>query len=204
MQILANLTSQREYREIRTTGVRNKIFQDSLGKDDRELGWLDIDCTPAEKPHWPEAFSNYLTSYPLNSETHIQFSGTGYNSGFFNCSGVIHAISPQESIPGWQRITLMKKYIKPTSHLNGVNILLSTSNSLPPPDDASGKGFALHSEGDAEDRVVNDRCWAHEGVILPGGMIMLGRWWSPIDRTGLNLETGPWMAWRVADREEEK
>lgn len=178
----------------------NKIFEDSLGEDDRELGRLNIDFTPAEKPHWPEAFSNYLNSYPLNSENHLQFSGIGYTSGHFNCSGVIHAVSPQEIIPGWQRVTLMKKYINPTGHSNGVSASISASNFPSPPDDASGKGFALHSEGDAEDRVVNDRCWAYEGVALPGGMIMLGRWWAPIDRTGLKLETGPWMAWRVADR----
>ena len=29
--------------------------------------------------------------------------------------------------------------------------------------------------------------------MLPGGMIMLGRWWGPLGQ----IETGPWIAWRV-------
>lgn len=37
--------------------------------------------------------------------------------------------------------------------------------------------------------------WAYEGVVLPGGMIMLGRWWHP---TGDDAEySGPFIFWNV-------
>lgn len=29
-----------------------------------------------------------------------------------------------------------------------------------------------------------DALWAYEGVVLPGGQIMLGRWWNPDRGTG--------------------
>lgn len=28
---------------------------------------------------------------------------------------------------------------------------------------------------------IDDSLWAYEGVVLPGGMIVLGRWWHPED-----------------------
>jgi len=29
----------------------------------------------------------------------------------------------------------------------------------------------------------DEALWAYEGVVLPGGQIILGRWWSPEDYT---------------------
>ena len=48
--------------------------------------------------------------------------------------------------------------------------------------------------GDDEAELDAD-CWAYEGVVLPGGMIMLGRWWSPLDETRRCM--GPFVFWNV-------
>ena len=48
-----------------------------------------------------------------------------------------------------------------------------------------------------DDAEINAGCWAYEGVVLPGGMIMLGRWWSPMDDTGLKRCMGPFVFWNV-------
>ena len=50
--------------------------------------------------------------------------------------------------------------------------------------------------------------WAYEGVVLPGGQIMLGRWWSPADGLGNQMYSGPFILWcvdgpRYMDEEEE-
>ena len=46
-----------------------------------------------------------------------------------------------------------------------------------------------------------DQIWAYEGVVLPGGRMILGRWWNaradPIDRTTLS---GPFIFWNVDER----
>ena len=40
-----------------------------------------------------------------------------------------------------------------------------------------------------------DALWAYEGVVLPGGQIMLGRWWSPKDDEV--MYSGPFILWCV-------
>ncbi|KAI4722389.1 hypothetical protein E4T48_01339 [Aureobasidium sp. EXF-10727] len=37
--------------------------------------------------------------------------------------------------------------------------------------------------------------WAYEGVLLPGGMVMLGRWWHPSG--GQDEYSGPFIFWNV-------
>ncbi|KAI5251286.1 hypothetical protein E4T42_04468 [Aureobasidium subglaciale] len=47
-----------------------------------------------------------------------------------------------------------------------------------------------------EDGVIDeDSLWAYEGVVLPGSMVMLGRWWHPSG--GDDAYTGPFIFWNV-------
>ena len=74
----------------------------------------------------------------------------------------------------------------------------SPSPSVPPssPDPFSGGADAV--EGYAwEGAEVDDGCWAYEGVVLPGGKIVLGRWWSPLDEGGEREWMGPFVFWNV-------
>ena len=77
----------------------------------------------------------------------------------------------------------MMKYFDPLAH-----------PSTMPPQTGSADFDMYHVDDDAE---INAGCWAYEGVVLPGGMIMLGRWWSPMDDTGLKKCTGPFIFWNV-------
>lgn len=44
-----------------------------------------------------------------STEPHyINFGGSGYDRDHFHCAGHLHALPPQQGIPGWQHITLMK------------------------------------------------------------------------------------------------
>ncbi|KAF4306625.1 hypothetical protein GTA08_BOTSDO05150 [Botryosphaeria dothidea] len=44
----------------------------------------------------------------------------------------------------------------------------------------------------------NNALWAYEGVVLPGGKIMLGRWWSPDTNVpGRDPYTGPFIFWNA-------
>lgn len=40
-----------------------------------------------------------------------------------------------------------------------------------------------------------DALWAYEGVVLPGGQIILGRWWSPSEGTEQDMYSGPFILW---------
>jgi hypothetical protein len=39
--------------------------------------------------------------------------------------------------------------------------------------------------------------WAYEGLMLPGGKIMIGRWWCPTDGNGSGMYSGPFILWNV-------
>lgn len=39
--------------------------------------------------------------------------------------------------------------------------------------------------------------WAYEGVVLPGGQIIVGRWWSPEHVPVENMYSGPFILWNT-------
>ncbi|KAF1840797.1 uncharacterized protein K460DRAFT_380586 [Cucurbitaria berberidis CBS 394.84] len=48
------------------------------------------------------------------------------------------------------------------------------------------------------DQVDRDNLWAYEGVVLPGGRIILGRWWFASDPVDFNNDyNGPFILWAV-------
>lgn len=42
-----------------------------------------------------------------------------------------------------------------------------------------------------------DALWAYEGVVLPGGQIIVGRWWNPKEGAGDSMYSGPFILWCV-------
>jgi hypothetical protein len=48
---------------------------------------------------------------------------------------------------------------------------------------------------DANGVIDESSLWAYEGVVLPGGMVMLGRWWHPSGEEG--EYSGPFIFWNV-------
>ncbi|KAH3918232.1 hypothetical protein HBI56_143460 [Parastagonospora nodorum] len=57
------------------------------------------------------------------------------------------------------------------------------------------------------DQVEQDNLWAYEGVVLPGGRIILGRWWYASENVDFNNDyNGPFILWAVdePDLEEEE
>ncbi|KAF2448013.1 hypothetical protein P171DRAFT_482705 [Karstenula rhodostoma CBS 690.94] len=76
-------------------------------------------------------------------------------------------------------------------------------NALPPQADIPGWQritFMKHFEDDLE-FVNRDNLWAYEGVVLPGGKIILGRWWfASSDDEVVDLDNeygGPFIFWAV-------
>lgn len=98
---------------------------------------------------------------------YLIFEGSGLDRDQFHCAGQLQALPPQQGIPGWQRITLMKYEL-----------------------DAHG----FYDPGS---------CWAYEGIVLPGGQIILGRWWSPLNSDGEGALCGPFIFWNVRKPDEE-
>lgn len=110
---------------------------------------------------WPPIFERHLnslrsTSYQPRTRAQrnrasppavgdpisFRFEGEGHdNVEEFLASGWLNPLPRQHGIPGWQRLTMMKYYLKDNEEID------------------------------------YEALWAYEGVVLPGGQIVLGRWW---------------------------
>lgn len=139
-------------------------------------------------------------THPRKNRDYIPFIGTGQDIEPYNCSGILHPIPPQREIPGWQRISMMK-YNDRLPALSPQSAPTSVSSS-----DGGDKLFTPTNErfrlDDEEEFEIRDGCWAYEGVVLPGGAIMMGRWWSPLGgEEGEGGSTGPFIFWNVGGRD---
>ena len=91
-----------------------------------------------------------------------RFDGQGTdNDEDFYMEGWLNPLPPQQGIPGWQRVTMMKYFVE-----NNGNIDMAA-------------------------------LWAYEGIMLPGGKIMIGRWWCPTDGVGPRMYSGPFILWNI-------
>lgn len=130
---------------------------------------------------------------------YLQFTGEGSykpKPSKFHCSGILHPVPPQYGVPGWQRIIMVKCDNK--SHTCPSPTANASTPSAPLP-------------GPIYPTELQDCCWVYEGVVLPGGTMIIGRWWSPTETDPRRLTTGPFIYWNVRkgiteaeDEEEEK
>jgi len=184
--------------EIRDGRGEDGLIQDEFNGEAESGSFqnMHLEWIGEGKAEWPQMFEDHLHSLtpPTNraktraqhrsatpegltgfKSKNFQFSGEGYDATEDFCAqGWLNALPPQQGIPGWQRMTMMKYFEDPnTGAIDG------------------------------------DALWAYEGVVLPGGQIMLGRWWSPGDGVGNQMYSGPFILWcvdgpRYADEEEEE
>ena len=197
---------------IRKSLANPPIFIDDL-EESIGLQSMELDFSPAASSKaWPEAFQSCVNgmpplslckkldrlqkAQPSNTGLHTgnvpssvlstntaprhgqhyhQFCGKGSGYAEFICKGILHPLPPQQGIPGWQRITFVQ-YL------------------------ALGNGLRGQFPPDYPPRVTYDWdidicSWSFEGVVLPGGKIMMGRWWSPTEPDRAKLWTGPFLYW---------
>lgn len=177
---------------------------------------LELDFNQATCSPWPEWFEEKLEAFPPQSiltkldipprtaprrgAHYLAFSGGGVDSVDFDCAGILHPLQPVNQIPGWQRITMMKFYRDDDDDA-------STPSSSPSSDSfAATSAFApisnpqgLDGRAEMPRATAKDQCWAYEGVVFPGGQMMLGRWWFPMENPTERYEIGPFIFWSVPD-----
>ena len=145
---------------------------------------------------------------PKRGVHYHQFSGSGNDAEPFHCRGILHPLPPQEEIPGWYRISFMKYFdplAQPDTMPPQCDFTWAPFQSPPSERRASSKPYkpagADYNVSDMyqvdDEPEITPGCWAYEGVVLPGGMIMLGRWWSPMDGFGRMRCMGPFIFWNV-------
>lgn len=130
----------------------------------------NTDTTKAEEPIDPRAIS-------------FQFTGKGIDAEDFYASGWLNPLPPQQGIPGWQRMSMMKFFVDQEFE-----------------SEEDGDGHGKFDMSTALGLMDETSLWAYEGVVLPGGEIVVGRWWSPsAPHQGVDEEcySGPFMFWCI-------
>lgn len=185
-----------EISSLRSRQGDSDLIQDNFAGEETSFSFQDMRLQLVDDPHnnrdfpWPEQFERVLKSLtpprPLaTAKTRAQkrcaspeeisqfkpqsfrFDGEGQDvTESFLASGWLNPLPPQQGVPGWRRMTMMK-FFEDDSEVSGIDL---------------------------------GALWAYEGVVLPGGQIMLGRWWSPgLDGSGDDEEvySGPFILWCV-------
>lgn len=86
--------------------------------------------------------------------------------------------------------------------------LYGRMHSLPPQAGIPGwqRVTMMKEMPDPENKIYGPgftQLWAYEGVVVPGGQIILGRWWSPFrDDAAGNSYCGPFIFWQVSSEVE--
>ncbi|MCJ1427607.1 hypothetical protein MMC29_005510 [Sticta canariensis] len=195
---------------IRSAVPGSGIFTDSIDYQDG-FQTLKLDFNQANCKAWPRDFEKHLDALPSallstfveghaykrprRGRDYLLFTGTGIDAEPFRCSGVLHGLPKQEYIPGWQRITMMKYFDLPTPPSSSV--YATALNPIRP----GWVAYGLDGMGGSSIDMSGNNYWAYEGVVLPGGMMMLGRWWSPLDNQSERLSIGPFIFWNVPEQD---
>lgn len=110
------------------------------------------------------------------------FTGHGRDIyGPFSIVGVVTPLPPQENIPGWHHVFMLKHFVDPTGFMElceGEEAAATVSLNAAP-------DHELHQ-------------WRFSGVVLPGSKMMLG-WWDmqrePEEQPLAAGRLGPWIMW---------
>ncbi|KAG8533295.1 uncharacterized protein KY384_002078 [Bacidia gigantensis] len=156
---------------------------------------------------------------PIPGKDYLQFGGSGQDLSCFHCTGITHKLPPQSGIPGWQRVCMMKYgsdidslrsatssgpfsssspgFLAASSSKTSIS---SSTNNLYQGVVPNPNPFAMTSDNSLDDiGIIDDDCWCYEGIILPGGKIMVGRWWHPLDEEEFS-SMGPFIFWSVDNK----
>lgn len=124
--------------------------------------------------------------------------------------GYLQPLPSQRGVPGWMRITMLKfKWpVGRSATRNDVypQFMSKHSNKFFWSIMASDIAMDDVPHDDGEARLQENTCWAYEGIVLPGGRFMAGRWWwiNPDDPNGMRRsdstqQSGPFMYWACAE-----
>ena len=134
--------------------------------------------SPNLRKHMPH-ISNETTS-PQKGRDFLPFSGftseEGRDPWHKGISGILHNLPDQFGIPAFQRVSFMAYGL----------------------DSPITREEAASLANEDRYKQLNESFECYEGVVLPGGNIILGRWWTPFDNED-QYNVGPFILWAVED-----
>ncbi|KAI9814399.1 MAG: hypothetical protein M1827_003255 [Pycnora praestabilis] len=166
----------RDLDNIRRNDAGKGFYMDNIDVDGG-FQTMQLDFSTKASTPWPDSFERHLHSIP--TLTKIQGRSTTPSSLRFEASGY-----DRESFFGSGSI-----------------------HELPPQHGIPGwqRLTLMKYFADEQGAYEAGSDWCYEGCVLPGGQIILGRWWRPeMDPRDDTAYCGPFIFWNVADDEEEQ
>ncbi|KAF2161817.1 hypothetical protein M409DRAFT_27873 [Zasmidium cellare ATCC 36951] len=171
--------SPEEVEEIREYGP-NETIQDQFCAESREFQDLELEFLDNGEETWPAVFEQYLGAL---SAPKLQHAKTRASKG-----------SSQPDDFTWDSRSF--RFGGSGSEAKQGFLADGWLNTLPSQNGVPGwqrltmmKYFKDHND----DVDYSRGLWAYEGVVLPGGKIIVGRWWDPEDGS----YSGPFILWCV-------
>ncbi|KAH9835087.1 hypothetical protein Tdes44962_MAKER08589 [Teratosphaeria destructans] len=184
--------------QIRRGEGHEKIIQDEFNGDHHDafqsLRFESVN--PDEGSMWPEIFERHLHS--LSQPQHSRAKTRAQ-----------HRSASPTSLPSNQRTSFQFRGIGQDAEEDFE--ALGWINALPSQHGIPGwqrMTMMKYYWVDVETGVIDEEAlWAYEGVVLPGGQVVVGRWWCTSDGVGEEMYSGPFILWCVdgpGDNEEEE
>ncbi|KAF2842548.1 hypothetical protein M501DRAFT_927009 [Patellaria atrata CBS 101060] len=170
-----------EVENLRNHPANPYVYPDhNVDQGERSIQTLRLEIPPKEKVTWPYTFEKHLHALPERSlpRTRAQHRSGGASAGpavSFQFNGDGYDSEPFYS-SGW---------LNPLPNQYGIAGWQRMTMMK----------FFYDENGQPDENAL----WAYEGVVLPGGQIMLGRWWSP-EEGAINtteMYSGPFILWNV-------
>ncbi|KAF2211421.1 hypothetical protein CERZMDRAFT_98307 [Cercospora zeae-maydis SCOH1-5] len=174
---------------IRTLDAAHEHIQDEFSGDEvqGEFQDLTLDLTEAGEESWSPIFEDILRSLAkpqLKVRTRAQKASAlpqeNLKSRSFRFGGRGEDQEERFLADGW-------------------------FNSLPPQMGVSGwqrMTMMKYFTDDETNEIDYEALWAYEGVVLPGGQIIIGRWWSPTNIIDGDPYSGPFILWCVDSKQD--
>ncbi|KZM28198.1 hypothetical protein ST47_g682 [Ascochyta rabiei] len=157
----------------------SEIYFSDKNVDEGKIQSLELDFDPDHQLKWPLIFEERLKSLRSNLESNVPLKTQG-RSKFKDAAG--------GNLQFMGTGTDLEDDFRAIGWLNAL------------PDQCGIPGwqritFMKHFAEDLDD-VDSDNLWAYEGVVLPGGRIIVGRWWFASETVDFNRDyNGPFILW---------
>ncbi|KAK5137404.1 hypothetical protein LTR08_008982 [Meristemomyces frigidus] len=168
-------------KHVRAGKGQNRAIQDEFNGETDLASFQDLrlEFVPDEESYWPPVFEQHLKSLApraSHARTRAQMRSAtpeglaGFKPQNFRFGGEGQDVTEEFCAQGWL-------------------------NALPAQQGVAGwQRMTMMKYFQDEDGTVDmDALWAYEGVVLPGGQIIMGRWWSPGDGVGREMYSGPFL-----------
>jgi len=164
------------------------------------LQTMELNFNPSNPTPWPPEFETHLhsippRSHPLDASINSSVPKRARNA---KTSEQIQPSNPDTTAPQYLSFE-GSGFDRDHFHCAGHVHALPAQHGIPGWQRITLMKYVLDGQGFYDPA----SCWAYEGVVLPGGQIILGRWWSPLHNEGDGGICGPFIFWNVRGPAEE-